>query len=97
LVYPFPYPKIQHDYAAKTIRISGNIDNSWTVLADNIEHQFDRIRFKNDRPIYGGAHQTIWFNPALVSAIKVEILVPRTGKTWNIGTLEFGEYSVNPR
>jgi len=93
LVYPFPYPKIPDDFAADTIRIYGKIDNSWTILADNIKHKFDRIRFKNGRPIYGGAHQTIWFNPVLVSAIRVEILVPRTGKTWNIGTLEFGAYS----
>jgi len=92
LVYPFLYPKIPDDFAANTIRIYGKIDNSWTILADNIKHQFDRIRFKDGRPIYGGAHQTIWFNPALVSAIKVEILVPRAGKTWNIGTLEFGAY-----
>ncbi|HEC13848.1 MAG TPA: hypothetical protein ENI80_11505 [Acidiferrobacteraceae bacterium] len=97
LVYPFPYPRIPDDYAAKTIRIYGNIDNSWTILADNIEHQFDRIRVKNGRPIYGGAHQTIWFNPVLVNAIKVEIIVPRAGKTWNLGTLEFGAHSVKPR
>ncbi|GBE07856.1 hypothetical protein BMS3Abin11_00973 [bacterium BMS3Abin11] len=89
LVYPFIYPDIP-DETARSIRILGRRGDSWTVIADNMAHHFDRIRFRERHPVYGGMHQTFWFEPIQLDAIKVEIIVPRKGKLWRMSQLEFG-------
>ncbi|HEC13569.1 MAG TPA: hypothetical protein ENI80_10035 [Acidiferrobacteraceae bacterium] len=89
LVYPFIYPHLP-DETAKSIKILGRRGGSWIVVADNIMHHFDRTRFKEKHPVYGGMHQTFWFDPIRINAIKVEIVIPRKGKLWKMSQLEFG-------
>ena len=89
LVYPFIYPDLP-DETARSIRILGRRGDSWTVIVDNRVQHFDRVRFRKKHPVYGGMHQTFWFEPVQLDAIKIEILVPRKGRLWRMSQLEFG-------
>jgi len=93
MIFPFIYPDKPEDIAG-SVDILGLVDGKWVPLLQNRKQQFDRLRFINHHPVYGGMNQTIWLPPLSVGAIRVVINQPNSGHRWVISGLELGETST---
>ena len=90
LHFPFIYPK-KPDTHPKSIDIEGFIEGKWVTLVDDHPHRFDRFRFLNQHPVYGGMNQTIWFPDRNVERIRIVINKPNSGRSWELSEVELGE------
>ena len=80
--------------SAKKFKILGYEDVSgedeWRILENDKKSSFERFRFVNSHPVYGGLPQQIRFDAARVSAIRVEIVKPDRHSEWGFAELEIG-------
>jgi hypothetical protein len=83
------YPKGTRMFAP-VLRVLGQRNGNWSPLRDDAPMRFDRLRCVGGRPIYGDAQQTLWFTPATVDAVRLEIVTAAPDRPWAIGEIEIG-------
>ncbi len=77
-------------HPAAAVTIWGKKDNVWIKLSNQVEFEVDRLRFDNHHPIFGEFSQSIRFNPAWISGIRIELTAAQDAKTWALSEVRVG-------
>ena len=90
LHFPFIYPEKPKGHS-HSVDIQGLVEGNWITLVDDHPHRFDRLRFLNGHPVYGGMNQTIWFSPRRIQGLRVVINRPNPKRKRVLNGVELGE------